>query len=143
MAASPDQRPLIAHVVFRFDYGGLENGVVNVVNGLPERLFRHTIIALTETSDFRRRIRRDDVEVHALNKQPGKDPGAYLRLFRLLRRLRPAILHTRNVGTLEGALVGRIAGTACRIHGEHGWDTHDPDGTNRKYRLLRRAMNPA
>jgi sugar transferase, PEP-CTERM/EpsH1 system associated len=143
MSAAPDMRPLIAHVVFRFDYGGLENGVVNVVNGLPERLFRHTIIALTETSDFRRRIRRDDVEVHALNKQPGKDPGAYLRLFRLLRRLRPAILHTRNVGTLEGALVGRIAGTACRIHGEHGWDTHDPDGTNRKYRLLRRAMNPA
>jgi sugar transferase (PEP-CTERM/EpsH1 system associated) len=143
MVSAPGQRPLIAHVVFRFDYGGLENGVVNVVNGLPERLFRHTIIALTETSDFRRRIRRDDVEVHALNKQPGKDPAAYLRLFQLIRRLRPAILHTRNVGTLEGALVGRVAGTACRIHGEHGWDTHDPDGTNRKYRLLRRAMNPA
>jgi len=27
--------PLIAHVVFRFDYGGLENGLVNLVNRLP------------------------------------------------------------------------------------------------------------
>ena len=35
-----DPRPLIAHIVFRFDYGGLENGVVNVVNGLPERARR-------------------------------------------------------------------------------------------------------
>jgi len=130
-------------VVFRFDYGGLENGIVNIVNGLPEQLFRHAIIAMTEASDFRRRIGRDDVEVHALNKQPGKDPASYLRLFRLIRRLRPAILHTRNFGTLEGALVGRIAGAACRIHGEHGWDVYDPDGTNRKYRAVRRAISPA
>ena len=141
--ATPDKRPLIAHVVFRFDYGGLENGIVNIVNGLPEQLFRHAIIAMTEASDFRRRIGRDDVEVHALNKQPGKDPASYLRLFRLIRRLRPAILHTRNFGTLEGALVGRIAGAACRIHGEHGWDVYDPDGTNRKYRAVRRAISPA
>ena len=143
MAASPDQRPLIAHVVFRFDYGGLENGIVNIVNGLPEELFRHAIIAMTEASDFRRRIRRADVEVHALNKQPGKDPASYLRLFRLIRRLRPAILHTRNFGTLEGALVGRVAGAACRIHGEHGWDVYDPDGTSRKYRAVRRVISPA
>lgn len=143
MAPAPGKRPLIAHVVFRFDYGGLENGIVNIVNGLPQELFRHAIIAMTEASDFRHRIRREDVEVHALNKQPGKDPLSYVRLFRLIRKLRPAILHTRNLGTLEGALVGRVAGAACRIHGEHGWDVYDPDGTNRKYRAMRRAISPA
>lgn len=135
-------RPLIAHVVYRFDYGGLENGVVNVVNGLPDTAFRHAIIALTEASDFQRRIRRPDVSVHALNKRQGKDPGAYMRLFRLLRQLRPAIVHTRNLGTLDCTLVARLAGVPSRIHGEHGWDTYDPDGTNRKYRALRRMLNP-
>jgi sugar transferase (PEP-CTERM/EpsH1 system associated) len=142
-AAATDSRPLIAHLVFRLDYGGLENGVVNLINGLPQHLFRHTVIALTEASDFRRRIQRSDVAVHAVEKRPGKDPGAYLRLFRLIRSLRPAVLHTRNLGTLEGALIGRLAGARRSIHGEHGWDIYDPDGTNRKYRLLRRAMNPA
>jgi sugar transferase (PEP-CTERM/EpsH1 system associated) len=141
--SSPDRRPLIAHVVFRFDYGGLENGVVNVINGLPADAFRHAIIAMTEASDFRNRLQRPDVTVHALNKQPGKDPGAYLRLFNLLRSLRPAVVHTRNLGTIEGALLGRLAGVARRIHGEHGWDVYDPDGTNRKYRALRKMMNPA
>jgi sugar transferase (PEP-CTERM/EpsH1 system associated) len=136
------ERPLIAHVVYRFDYGGLENGVVNVINGLPEASFRHAIIALTEASDFQRRIRRQDVSVHALNKRQGKDPGAYMRLFRLLRQLRPAIVHTRNLGTLDCTLVARLAGVPSRIHGEHGWDTYDPDGTNRKYRALRRMLNP-
>jgi len=108
--SAADERPLIAHVVFRFDYGGLENGVVNVINGLPETLFRHTVIALTDASDFQRRIRRQDVAVHTLNKRAGKDPGSYMRLFRLLRQLRPAIVHTRNLGTLDCTLVARLAG---------------------------------
>jgi sugar transferase (PEP-CTERM/EpsH1 system associated) len=141
--AAADPRPLIAHVIFRFDYGGLENGVVNVVNGLPDERFRHAIIALTEVSEFSKRIRRADVTCHALNKKPGKDPAAYLRLFRLLKKLRPAITHTRNLATIEGAVVARLAGVPERIHGEHGWDVYDPDGTSRKYRTLRRMANPA
>ena len=142
-SAAADRRPLIAHLVFRFDYGGLENGVVNVVNGLPESAFRHVIIALTDSSDFRKRIARSDVEVHALNKQPGKDPAAYVRLYRLLKKLAPDIVHTRNLATLEGAVIARLAGVPYRIHGEHGWDVYDPDGTNRKYRAMRRLASPA
>jgi len=143
ISGRPDPRPLIAHIVFRFDYGGLENGVVNVVNGLPQDAFRHAVIALTETSDFRTRIRVPDVTVHALGKKPGKDPAAYVRLFRLLKQLRPAIVHTRNLATLDSAVVAGLAGVPQRIHGEHGWDIYDPDGTNRKYRALRRLASPA
>jgi sugar transferase (PEP-CTERM/EpsH1 system associated) len=135
-------RPLIAHVVVRFDVGGLENGVVNLINRLPADEFRHAIIALTQATDFSARLRRADVTVHSLNKQSGKDPAAYVRLYGLLRKLRPDILHTRNVGTIECQLVGSLAGVRTRVHGEHGWDSYDPDGTRRKYRALRRAANP-
>lgn len=134
--------PLIAHVIFRFDVGGLENGLVNLINRLPAGEFRHAIIALTEVTEFRSRLRRDDVIIHALHKKPGKDPAAYLRLHSLLRSLRPDIVHTRNIGTLDCQLVACLAGARVRIHGEHGWDIHDPDGVNRKYRALRRALNP-
>ena len=134
--------PLVAHVVFRFDVGGLENGVVNLINRLPADEIRHAVIALTEATDFRRRVRRPDVVIHELHKQPGKDPAAYLRLFRLLRELRPAVVHTRNFGTLDCQTVACLAGVPLRIHGEHGWDIHDPDGTNRKYRMMRRAIAP-
>jgi sugar transferase (PEP-CTERM/EpsH1 system associated) len=136
------ERPLIAHIIFRLDYGGLENGVVNIVNGLPEDAFRHAIIALTDVRDFRERIRRTDVGLFALNKRPGKDPGTYLRLYRLLKKLRPAVAHTRNLGTLEGAVVARLAGVPSRVHSEHGWDEYDPHGTNRKYHAMRRFVSP-
>jgi sugar transferase (PEP-CTERM/EpsH1 system associated) len=142
-ARDADRRPLIAHIVFRFDYGGLENGLVNVIDGLPQDSFRHVVIAMTEASAFRNRIRRADVEVYALAKQPGQDPRAYLRLYQLLRRLRPTMVHTRNLGTLEGALVARFAGARARIHGEHGWDIYDPDGTRFRYRALRKLISPS
>ncbi len=131
-----DPRPLIAHVVFRLDYGGLENGVVNIVNGSADGPFRHAIIALTQATEFKKRL-RDGVPVYAIGKRPGKDPAAYWRLFKLLRELKPTAVHTRNIGTLDCALVAALAGVPVRIHGEHGWDVFDPDGTNRKYRLMR------
>lgn len=140
MSAMRDNRPLIVHVVFRFDYGGLENGMVNLVNGSVSGKFRHAIVALTESTEFSRRL-RGDVPVYALHKRPGKDFGAYWRLLRLLKQMRPAAVHTRNFGTLDCAVVAFLAGVPVRIHGEHGWDVLDPDGTKRKYRVMRRVLS--
>ncbi|MEX2123362.1 MAG: TIGR03088 family PEP-CTERM/XrtA system glycosyltransferase [Woeseia sp.] len=133
-------RPLIAHIVFRFDYGGLENGLVNLINRMPDDEYGHCIISLTEASDFQKRIQKPGVTVHCLEKRAGKDFKSYLRLYRLFRKLKPTIVHTRNLGTLECLFVAWLARAPVRIHGEHGWDIYDPDGSRRKYRLLRQFM---
>jgi sugar transferase (PEP-CTERM/EpsH1 system associated) len=52
--------------------------------------------------------------------------------------MRPAIVHTRNLSALEAQLPAFLAGVPGRVHGEHGWDVHDLDGSNRKYQWLRR-----
>ena len=67
--------PLIAHVVYRFDYGGLENGLVNLINATQGESFRHCVIALTEATEFRSRLRVPDVDIYQLGKKPGKDFG--------------------------------------------------------------------
>jgi sugar transferase (PEP-CTERM/EpsH1 system associated) len=135
--------PLIAHIVHRFDIGGLENGVVNLVNSLPVGRYRHAVIALTGCdTDFLRRIHRPDVVCHALNKRPGQDWPMHLRLWRLLRRLRPDIVHTRNLATLECLVAARLSGVRACVHGEHGRDIFDLDGRSRRYRWLRRGLRP-
>jgi sugar transferase (PEP-CTERM/EpsH1 system associated) len=135
--------PLIAHVINRLDYGGLENGLVNLVNHLPATLCRHAIITLTGHSDFRRRIRRDDVTLHSIAKRPGKDPGAYARMWRLLTQLRPQVMHTRNRGTVDMSWVAAAAQVPVRVHSEHGWDATDPRGENPRNIRLRRWCRPA
>lgn len=139
---TPDRRPLIVHVIHRFDTGGLENGIVNLVNRLPRERYRHAIVALTEVTDFRRRIERDDVQYIALKKPPGQGLWLFPQVRRLLRELQPAVVHTRNIAALEMAAPAAWAGVPVRLHGEHGWDASDPDGRNRKFRLIRRLYRP-
>jgi len=139
---SADQRPVIAHVVYRFDVGGLENGVVNLINHSPPGRFRHVVIALTEVTDFRRRVTSDDVEFVALHKPAGHAISIYPALFRLFRSLAPSIVHTRNLAALEASVPAWAAGVRVRIHGEHGRDVEDYDGRRRKYQWIRRAYRP-
>ncbi|MDH4071475.1 MAG: TIGR03088 family PEP-CTERM/XrtA system glycosyltransferase [Gammaproteobacteria bacterium] len=135
--------PLIAHVVHRFDYGGLENGIVNLVNRMPERSYAHAIVALAGCGEeFTSRIDRDRVQVLSIDKLPGKDLPAYGRMWRALRRLRPTIVHTRNLGTLDMQWVAAAAAVQHRVHGEHGWDAGDPRGLNPRSLRLRRACAP-
>lgn len=135
--------PLIAHVIHRLDYGGLENGLVNLVDRLPAERYRHAIVCLSGFNpEFRSRIRRPDVEVISIDKQPGKDFGAYARTWRVLRRMRPAIVHTRNLGTVDVQWVAAAAGVRRRVHGEHGWEASDANGSNPKSLRIRRACRP-
>ncbi len=134
--------PLIAHVVHHLDVGGLENGLVNLINHIPPNRYRHAIICQKGFTDFRHRISRNDVEIIALNKQEGKDFKLYLNLFKTLRQLKPDIVHTRNLGTMEAQLVAVVARITARVHGEHGRDIFDLNGQNRKYNLLRKFISP-
>ncbi len=137
-----DPRPCVAHIIHRLDIGGMENGLVNLINHMPADRFRHAIICMTDYTDFRLRIRRDDVSLHALHKREGKDPQVHVRLWRLLRALQPDIVHTRNFGTLEAQVTAALSGVRARVHGEHGWDVGDLDGTRDRNRRLRRLMRP-
>lgn len=142
MRQSKPQPPLIAHIIFTLGTGGLENGLVNIINRCPPSRYRHAIICLSHAQEFSRRLTATNVEIIELHKKPGHDLGMYWRLWRQLRRLRPAVVHTRNLAALETQVLGLLMPGCKRVHGEHGRDMHDLDGSNKKYQWLRRALNP-
>jgi sugar transferase (PEP-CTERM/EpsH1 system associated) len=115
---------------------------VNLINRIPAERYRHAIICLTSYSGFRQRIRRSDVPVFALNKPPGNSLITHFRLWRLLKQLRPDIVHTRNLAALEGTVPAFLARVPVRIHGEHGRDIGDLDGNDRGRQRLRRLFKP-
>ncbi|MCC2955057.1 TIGR03088 family PEP-CTERM/XrtA system glycosyltransferase [Massilia sp. IC2-477] len=136
------QPPLVAHLIYRLDIGGLETLLVDTINRMPAGRYRHAVICLTDYTDFAERITRPDVELFALHKPAGLALGTHTDLFRLLRRLRPDILHTYNLGTIEYAATAWAAGVPVRVHAEHGRDARDPQGVNPKHNLLRRLVLP-
>lgn len=115
---------------------------MNLIDRIPAERYRHAIICLTDYSAFGNRLQRRDVPVFALNKPPGNSPIIHFKLWRLLKQLRPDIVHTRNLAALEGTVPAFLAGVPVRIHGEHGRDVGDLDGDHRGYQRLRRVFKP-
>src|SRR5436190_21951209 len=134
---SAKSRMHICHIIFRLDFGGLENGLVNLINTLPHDRFEHTIVCLTYSGSFRERITRPDVRVFEMHKAPGKDLGLYHRMWKLLRGLSPDIVHTRNLPALDMLVPAALAGVKRLIHGEHGLDILELHGQHRRYNRLR------
>ncbi|MBN8506085.1 MAG: TIGR03088 family PEP-CTERM/XrtA system glycosyltransferase [Burkholderiales bacterium] len=129
--------PLVLHVLYRFDTGGLENGVVNLINRL--RGYRHAVLALDHCAPaFCQRVQRDDVEFISLHKPPGQTLKMAPRFVAELRRIQPALVHTRNLAALEMQLSAWWHGVPARVHGEHGWDMSDLGGVSTKARWTRR-----
>jgi sugar transferase (PEP-CTERM/EpsH1 system associated) len=135
-------QPLVVHVIHRLAVGGLENGLVNLLNHLPAERFRHAVVCLTDATDFAARIRRADVPIAELHKQPGNSLAIHARFHRLFRAWRPTIVHSRNLGALECQVGAWTARVPIRVHGEHGWDTSDLGGTSARFAAVRRLYSP-
>jgi sugar transferase (PEP-CTERM/EpsH1 system associated) len=136
-----NDKPLIAHVLYRFDTGGMERIALSVINHTGDR-YRHALICLAGYGAFRDQIEDATIPCLSLDKRPGKDFGCYIRLWRALRSLKPNLVQTYNIGALDAAPVVRLAGVRRIVHAEHGRDVTDPHGNNPKYLRLRRWMAP-
>jgi sugar transferase (PEP-CTERM/EpsH1 system associated) len=142
LAAQSEDIPLVAHLVYSFGCGGLQTLLAECINRLPAQDYRHVVICLTGTPADAGPVSRPGATFHYLNKPPGNGLATHLKFWRLMRRLRPAILHTYNIGTLEYNATAMLAGVPVRIHAEHGRDSVEIDGKHRTYNLLRRLLIP-
>jgi sugar transferase (PEP-CTERM/EpsH1 system associated) len=132
------RRIKILHVLHSFAPGGLENGVVNIINRSPDHL-EHELCFLDRGGEFLERLARP-VVYHELQKPPGNDFHVILRLRELFRKRGVDIVHTRNWGGFDGVLASCLTLRPAVIHSEHGRDIADPAGMNFRRNLTRRAL---
>ncbi len=133
--------PQILHIVHSFGAGGLENGMVNILNRIPENKYKHIILSLTDDISFKNRITNKNVKIISINKKPGKGVGWYLDLIKIVCKVKPDIIHTRNLSTIEAQIPCMLMSGCKRIHGEHGRDVFDLTGQTKKYVWLRKAIS--
>jgi sugar transferase (PEP-CTERM/EpsH1 system associated) len=124
------------HVIYSFGIGGLEKGITTLINhGSPE--IEHIIISLCGNRESEKFLHRP-AKIVSLNKQHGNSAGFIWNLAQVIRRIHPDVVHTRNWSGMDGILAAKLAGVKTIIHGEHGWDMFDPEGTSRKRQWVRR-----
>jgi sugar transferase (PEP-CTERM/EpsH1 system associated) len=127
-ASAPEPGLHVMHLLYMLGIGGMEVGVVKLANRLPPS-FVTSICSSVPADDLKKRL-NPDVKLYELNRRRGNDPRFVLALYRLLRRVKPDVLHTHGWGTLcEGIAAARLAAVPYVVHGEHG--TMDLRGRNR------------
>ena len=100
--------PLALQVIPAFTVGGAEWMAAHLAVHLPAEQFRRGVVSLhgARGSPIEEYLSHHGVPVYYINKRRGFDPTTWLRLYRLLRTLRPAIVHTHQT-------VGRYVYPAC------------------------------
>ena len=128
----------ILHVLHAFSAGGLENGIVNLINRSPEK-FQHELCLLTRGGDFLNRLKHP-VVYYELHKQPGNDLSIFLRIREILSKSKADIVHTCNWAAFDGVLASCLAPRVTLLHGEYGRHITDPEGLDKRKNLLRRLF---
>jgi len=131
----------VFHVLHHLYIGGMENGVVNLINNLPDDRFEHTVVCVEDFSDFRQRIVNPQVQVLAMHRSRIGTWPLRRQLYQLFASRRPSIVHSRNMSGLDALLPARLAGVPT-LHSEHGFDVDNLDGKARKPIWLRRLHAP-
>ena len=93
--------------------GGAEAQVVQLAKGLRRRQWDVSIISLLPVTAFGEELDDAGVAVSSLRMRPGTpDPFALARLVRVLRRLRPQILHGHM---FHANVLARVIRTVCPV----------------------------
>ena len=110
----------VVHLVFSLEPGGMEHGVVKLVNAFDTSRVRASVCSTTPGGELLPQV-ASHVSVHHCRRRPGHDARLVRDLFVHFRRTRPDIVHTHGWGTLlEGMVAARAARVPYIVHGEHG-----------------------
>jgi glycosyltransferase involved in cell wall biosynthesis len=117
----------ILHVAKVAGISGSENHLLQLLPQLTERGFDVRVVMLHEgepgAQEFAARLRAAAIPVDELRLPRALDPVAFTRLGRIVRRERPAILHTHLVhADFHGLVAGRIARVPVLVSTKHGFN---------------------
>jgi sugar transferase (PEP-CTERM/EpsH1 system associated) len=119
-------KPLhIVYVLHSLGRGGMENGVVNILNRADPARFRFTVVLLEKERAMLERVERPGVDVITIRRRWGNDPLFPAGIYNLCRRAEPDLVHTRGFSAIEGLAAARLAGVKAVMHSEHGRDVDE------------------
>jgi glycosyltransferase involved in cell wall biosynthesis len=118
--------------------GGAEELILGASRALPEVGVEAEVVALTRRGPIADEIEAAGVPLHLVAGQPGpRDPAAFVRLVRLLRREQPDVVHTfLIVAGIYGRLAAFAAGVPLVLAAEQNVYTRKP----RRHALMERAL---
>jgi glycosyltransferase involved in cell wall biosynthesis len=132
----------VLHVAKVAGISGSENHLLLLLPALRERGFDVLFVMLHEgepgAAELADRLEASGVGVERLRLPWAADPRSFARLLRIIRRVRPAILHTHLVhADFHGLAAGRLARVPVLVSTKHGFN---PFRSGRAFAAADRAV---
>ena len=99
-------------IIPTLDQGGAEKQLSLLARGLDRNEFDVSVIVLTRTGPRETELVDSGIPVHHINKKSKLDPFAWLRLRKLLKQLKPDVVHT---WLFAANAYGRTAALSAKI----------------------------
>ena len=115
----------IIHILYSFDIGGLETGIVNLVNKMDSNKFSHSICIFSRSIGSLEKIKNKNIKIFIVNRKFRHDPTVIFRLVSLLKRENPDLVRTYNWSGMEGIAAATLVGIKHIIHSEHGFNLEE------------------
>jgi len=99
----------ILHLLHKLSCGGMENGVVNLVNKMEYGKFSNVICSLTTSDEYQKRIISERRKIYNLNKKEGNDFSIPFKIAEIIKKEDIDIVHSRGWGTyVEGIVAAKL-----------------------------------
>lgn len=132
-SSTSERRTLrVVHVVLSLDVGGLERAVIDLAGEGRRRGWNVEILCVEKTGALSSGLA---IEPRCVQKGPGLRPSAAMRIRAELKRLRPDVVHTHQLGAIIYAGPAAASLRIPVVHTEHG-----KHFTSRRVRLLGRLF---
>ena len=102
----------VLQIIPTLDQSGAEKQLIQVATGLPRDEFQVHVAVLTRTGPLARELEAANIPYTLINKTAKIDLLAYHRLKKLIREIKPDIVHT---WLFAGNAYGRAAAFACKV----------------------------
>jgi len=142
---SDDQPIRILHVVDTLAVGGLQSGLVKLIENLDPQQFEHVVCAMRATDPHNSVSLPPEKNVHTvcLSREEADARIQVPALVRRIREAKPDVVHSRNWGACEAMFAARWVGSCARVHSEHGLDVGGEEEPRRRTYLRRLAYQAA
>jgi sugar transferase (PEP-CTERM/EpsH1 system associated) len=103
--------------------GGMEKGVINLVNRMDPGRFEHVICVLRSLGTLANQIRPERASVVCVGENGSGRRFQAGTLATHIRKVQPDVVHCRNWGTIEAVFAGRCVGIPGVVYSEHGMES--------------------
>ncbi len=129
----------VLYIIDSLPLGGAETQVVTLASALSSDRYTFHVCCLRREGVQADALRARGIEVVSFNMRLRYWPIAVYKLYRLIKQLKPQIVHTHlYYAGIWGSLVGKLAGVPVILTTEHGMTLWK----KRRHLLLERLVNP-